>query len=86
MDLKNRLGTFFILIGFVLLVLFFASDYLRAPQGWYLLIGAASFGFGIFLVAGTDKPKESNERFRLMRKMFGNDKKEKKDDNKKDDF
>ncbi len=79
MDMEHRLGTFFWIMGLALLVLFFASDYLAQPNGWYLLGGAVMFGLGVYLSRQGREEHEPAERFRLMRRMFGsNDEEEKK--------
>jgi hypothetical protein len=81
MNIRRRLGNFFLAVGIVLLALFFVSDYLEAAEGWYLFLGAGFFGYGIYLAVKGRKPSEPSQRFRTMRRMFGNskngDKKEK---------
>lgn len=87
MNIQRRLGNFFLTLGIVLLALFFISDYLEAAEGWYLLLGAGSFGFGIYLILKVRKPSEPSQRFRTMRRMFGSSKNEdKKEEEEKKDF
>ena len=69
----KRLGNFFIVIGVVFLTLFFISDYVEQVKGWYLLIGAAALGLGVWLVSrGRNKPEPSH-RFRMVRRLMGKD-------------
>jgi hypothetical protein len=85
MNLKKRFGNFLLLIGFTLLVLFFASDYLDQVNGWYLLFGILAFALGASLAWKGRTPPEPSQRFRTVRKLMGNqpdeDKKEKQDQN-----
>jgi hypothetical protein len=78
MNITKRLGTFFWIVGLALLVLFFASDYLEQPNGGYLLFGAVLFGLGIALSRRGRERHEPAQRFRLMRRMFGNSEPEEK--------
>lgn len=71
MNVTKRMGTFFLVMGTALLVLFFASDYLEQANGWYLLGGVVSFGVGLALSQQGRESREPVERFRLMRRMFG---------------
>lgn len=76
------MGNFFLILGLVLLLLFFVSDYLEAAEGWYLVLGAGFFGFGVYLARKGRTPPEPSQRFRTMRRMFGdskNDEEEEKD-------
>lgn len=77
MNITKRMGTFFLVIGVALLVLFFASDYQDEPSWPYLLVGAGSFGLGLMLSMRGRESREPVERFRLMRRMFGGGKAEK---------
>jgi hypothetical protein len=71
MNLKKRFGNFFLMIGFGLLVLFFASDFLEEVNGWYLLFGVIFFSFGVSLAWKGRTPPEPSQRFRTARKLFG---------------
>ena len=69
MNLKKRFGNFFTSVGFVLIMLFFFSDYIRQVEGWYLLSGILFLGLGLMLVwRGREAPGPS-ERFRLLRSL-----------------
>lgn len=85
MNLKKRFGNLFILIGSVLLVLFFISDYLDQVNGWYLLFGLIFSAFGVRLAWKGRTPPEPSRRFRMVKKIMGGqdkDKKEKEDQKK----
>jgi hypothetical protein len=71
MDLKNRFGTVFILIGGVLLFLFVAADFVEVENlnAWYLVFGVIFTAFGIFLKASDRKPPEESARFRTLRRL-----------------
>jgi hypothetical protein len=82
MGLKNRFGTFFMLIGFTLLVLFIVGDVMEVEEleAWYLLFGVVFAGFGIYLTILGRKPREDSGRFRMIRKIASRGKKKQKDD------
>jgi hypothetical protein len=86
MELKNRFGTFFMLIGFTLLVLFIVADVLEVEnlEPWYLLFGVLFAGFGIYLNILGRKPREDSGRFRMIRKVASRGKKKKEDDGEDD--
>jgi hypothetical protein len=66
MNIRRRFGNFFATVGFVLIVLFFISDYVQQVEAWYLLIGAIMLGVGITLsLRGREDPGPSG-RFRLF--------------------
>ena len=71
MSLMKRFGNFFMLVGFILLVLFFASDYLDQVNGWYLLFGLILFVFGVRLAWKGRTPPEPSQRFRTVKKIMG---------------
>lgn len=71
MNITKRIGTFFLVIGVALLVLFFASDYQDQPSWSFLLLGVVALGLGVSLSVSGREPHEPVERFRLMRRMFG---------------
>lgn len=82
MNVTKRMGTFFLMIGAALLVLFFASDYQDQPSWPYLLIGVVTFGLGLSLSARGREHREPVRRFRMLRRMFGSE--EEKDKRDKD--
>lgn len=80
MNTVRRLGRFFIIIGIVFLALFFISDYIEQVEGWYLLIGIASLGFGFWLASRNRSKPEPPRRFRTLRRMMGQDVRSEKDE------
>lgn len=72
-----RIGTFFIVIGIGIFVLFAASNYAGNPNFDYLCIGAASIATGI-LIRRRKPPPPPSGRFRLWKNLFGKKPKEEK--------
>lgn len=70
MNLRKRFGNFFLVIGISLLFLFFISDVIEIPNGWYLFIGAILAGFGTYLYLSGLTPTEPAQRFRRVRRVF----------------
>lgn len=74
----NRIGTFLILVGLLLLALFVYSDLVKAPVCNLLVIGGFSLALGVFLwFRNPVPPQQPSGRFRIL-KSFG-----KKQDKKK---
>ena len=74
MNLQKRFGNFLTTVGFVLVMLFFFSDYIRKVEGWYLLAGILFLGLGITLLRrGREDPGPSG-RFRMLRSLGLKDK------------
>jgi cadmium resistance protein CadD (predicted permease) len=71
--MKKRLGNFLLTVGVVLLFLFFISDYVDQVEGWYLLLGVIFFGLGISLAWQGRSEPEPSRRFRMLRRMMGQD-------------
>jgi hypothetical protein len=66
--MTNRIGTFLILLGIVLLALFAYSDIVQAPVCNLLISGGLSLGLGIFLwFRNPAPPPPETGRFRLFR-------------------
>jgi hypothetical protein len=69
-DIRPRMGTFFLLIGTGLLILFVISDVTKQVDFNYFFWGALTFGAGFLLQrASAPKPKPSN-RFSGIRKIM----------------
>jgi hypothetical protein len=91
MELRSRFGTFFMLIGFTLLILFIVGDVMEVEEleAWYLLFGTVFAGFGIYLSILGRQPRGESGRFRLLRRLTDRGKKkqeeDKEDDSKKDE-
>ncbi|HAY84055.1 MAG TPA: hypothetical protein DCY42_03760 [Chloroflexi bacterium] len=68
------------IIGFFLLVLFFATDYLERVNGWYLLFGVIFTSIGVSLAWKGRTPPEPSQRFRTVRKLMGKGPEDSKED------
>ncbi|MBN2148981.1 MAG: hypothetical protein JW726_16470 [Anaerolineales bacterium] len=66
---KGRIGVFFLMIGLVLLVIFFTTDQAQHPAYGFFFIGAALTFLGGYLIWRNRKPPAPTERFRTLRKM-----------------
>ena len=71
--MKKRFGNFLLTVGVVLLFLFFISDYVDQVEGWYLLLGVIFFGLGSSLAWQGRSEPEPSRRFRMLRRMMGQD-------------
>ncbi len=66
--LMNRIGTFFALVGFMLIGLYVLSDMARTPTCNFLIIGALLLCLGIFLwIKNPAPPPQDTGRFRILR-------------------
>lgn len=64
----HRVGTFFILLGLLLIGMFVMADIAKVPSCNFFLFGAVSLGLGIFLwFRDPVKPGEPSGRFRILR-------------------
>ncbi len=79
----GKIGRLLIVIGLILLVIFFAVDQSKHPSYGYFCVGllAVILG-GIFLVRG-HKPPEESMRFRTLRRWREQQRQLKEDRNKK---
>ena len=64
----RKVGTFFIFVGVVLIVLFVLSDIAHAREFHYLLYGMLVLLVGILFVGTHPKPPVESERFRLLKR------------------
>jgi hypothetical protein len=67
MSLTGRVGRFFVLLGALLLAVFFASDLANAPRFNIFFWGFLSAIFGVLLWRRGRTPAEPSGRFRLIR-------------------
>ncbi len=79
MTLTARIGRFFLFAGFVLLVLFFASDLANAPRFNLFFIGLAGIVVGILMLRRGRIPQEPSGRFRILHSLRSGKNKKKKD-------
>jgi hypothetical protein len=76
-ELIVRVGTFFTLIGFYLLVLFIASDFAHMTDFDYLFLAVLAIGVGWVLQRRRPPPPPAG-RFSVLRKLRENFKKQPK--------
>jgi hypothetical protein len=76
-DLRPRVGTFFIIIGFGLLALFIGSDMAKHVDFRYFLGAVSCLGFGIFLRVISSREKGPSQRFGAIRGYMAKRKQEK---------
>jgi len=82
---KSKLGRFFIFIGLILLVVFFAVDQAQHPAYGYFCGGAVGVVLGAMLMLrGRESPPESM-RFRTLRR-WREQQKQRKAERKKEPF
>lgn len=73
--MRRRLGTFFLVVGFAVLALFFTSDAVSTMSGEsnqflpMLCWGVLSALIGFALMRGTGPEFEESKRFRTVRKI-----------------
>jgi len=70
-QLKQRIGNFFILIGVLLLVFFFASNANDTPNFILLLAGFGSIALGLRMVRRPRNQPSQSKRFRTVRRIIG---------------
>ena len=64
----NRIGVFFLVVGFLAVVIFAASLQENAPDTITLLIAILALVVGFFLATRNKEPQKA-ERFRLLKKL-----------------
>jgi hypothetical protein len=74
----RRIGEFFLFIGLILLVIFFASDQSQELAWGYLIIGGGLVILGGILMWRRRGPEIESNRFRTYRKLRDRPKKIKK--------
>ena len=65
---KSILGRFILLIGLILLVVFFATDQSKNPSYGYFCIGVVAAILGLLLVVRGHQPPAESMRFRTLRR------------------
>lgn len=73
---KSKVGQFFLLIGVILLVIFFASDVSQSLHVGYFFSGVLMGGLGIYLMVRHKKPAPQSGRFRMLRRRSQEDEEE----------
>ncbi|HMD90352.1 MAG TPA: hypothetical protein VKF38_14415 [Anaerolineaceae bacterium] len=64
----RKVGSFLIVIGVALIVLFVLSDVAHAREFHYLLYGMIILLIGIFVVGTNPKPPVESNRFRMLKR------------------
>ncbi len=76
-----RIGQFFVFIGLIALVIFFASNQARQPAFSFFCGGILLMAAGIFLYMRTPRQPVETGRFRLLRSSARKKSKPKKQEN-----
>ena len=76
---KWNVGQFFVILGILLLVLYFATSQVDSPIVYYFCFGVILLLFGVYLMWIGRNPPVVSDRFRSLRRMS-----EKKNKNDKD--
>ena len=65
---KGKIGRFLLVMGLIILAIFFASDQSKDPQVGFFFAGAALLSLGGFLIWRDLKPAGESQRFRTWRR------------------
>jgi membrane-bound ClpP family serine protease len=65
---KSKIGRFFLFIGLILLVVFFAMDQAKHPSFGYFCVGVVVVILGGVLMAKGHQPPAESMRFRTLRR------------------
>ncbi len=82
---KKILGRFLLLIGLILLVVFFATDQSKNPSYGYFCIGIIATILGLLFVVRGHQPPAESMRFRTLRR-WRDQMRQRKEDKKKQPF
>jgi hypothetical protein len=69
MMLKWQVGQFFVLLGFIVLIVFFISGQENNPIFLYFCSGVLLLGLGVYFMWTGRNPGVPSERFRFMRRF-----------------
>jgi hypothetical protein len=72
MTLASRIGQFLFFMGFLGLIIFFATNQAGMPSYLYLCAGMVLLVFGIYLMWTYRNPPQPSDRFSTLRKMQTN--------------
>lgn len=67
MTLSGRIGCFFLFVGLIALLVFFAASYAGAEVFSYFMVGLAGLILGLVLVLRGRRLPPPGERFRIIR-------------------
>ena len=76
--MTGRIGWFFVIVGSVLLLIFFASDLAKQTSYEFLCLGMLAVVFGISLWSKGRPPAQPSGRFNALRKLNETSKKPKR--------
>jgi hypothetical protein len=76
---KWSIGQFFLLVGILLLVLYFATSQVDSPIVYYFCFGVIFLLFGVYMMWIGRNPPIASDRFRSIRRMSVKRNKPKKD-------
>jgi hypothetical protein len=77
----SRIGTFFLLVGLILLILFLGSGFSKQPAFIYLLLSLIAIVIGFLF--RRNAPRQSSGRFGMVRKAHENLRQRKEEKKKK---
>lgn len=80
---KWNVGQFFVLLGILLLVFYFATSQVDSPIVYYFCFGVILLLFGVYMMWIGRNPPIASDRFRSIRRMSEKRNKPKKDADKK---
>ena len=69
MPFPGRVGQFFFFIGFLALVIFYASDQAHSPIYTLLCSGVLLFPLGLYMMWRYRNPPPESDRFNTLRRM-----------------
>jgi hypothetical protein len=75
-NMTGSLGRFFLFIGIVMMMVYFATDLSESPVFSLFFAGLGLIILGIALIRKQHPPPTHSERFRLIRKLARKEKKE----------
>jgi uncharacterized membrane protein len=74
--MAGSIGRFFLFIGIVMMMVYFATDLSESPVFTLFFSGLGLIILGIALIRKQHSPPTHSERFRLIRKLVRKEKKE----------
>lgn len=72
MTFRGRIGQFFFFMGFLGLIIYFATDQADMPRYTYLCGGLLLFVLGLFMMWRYRNPPTPSERFSTLRRLREN--------------
>jgi len=79
MSIGGRVGQFFVFVGIIILVIFFVSDRVQAPNYVYFCSGFILLILGVYAMWRGRNPPELSERFGMLKKGKKKENKRKKE-------